>query len=525
MLLRNQNNLAPIALFVYNRPDHTRRTVEALLKNDLSAQSVLYAFSDAPANDSARAGVAAVRDYLKTVSGFAQVHVIEREKNLGLIGAITGGVTEVVNRHGRVIVVEDDIVTSPHFLRYMNDALDLYENEPRVMHVSAFMFPVKGDWDETFFYNTTSCWGWATWQRAWDNYNPDAAALLAEIESRGALNRFDIDGACRSFSDQLRQNAAGSMKTWAIKWYASVFLQGGLSLHPKYSLVRNIGFDGSGVNSTVTNHYDQESSSRPVAVESIELKEDPLVRAAMWAFYRQSRPSQLRLLFNNFKQIGARAVSFLEPWSISIRIASLYRKYSYFTMIPAAIFRENLSLAWRQRRIAGAVVECGVWRGGMIAALAELLGEKRAYYLFDSFEGLPPAQEEDGKAALDYQQDKLASNYFDNCRADISFAEKAMSLSGAKEVKIVKGWFSETLPAFRSDQAIAILRLDGDWYASTMDCLNGLYHHVAPGGLIIIDDYYTWGGCRRAVDEFLASKNPRDEVKRSRRGVAYIVKN
>jgi hypothetical protein len=153
------------------------------------------------------------------------------------------------------------------------------------------------------------------------------------------------------------------------------------------------------------------------------------------------------------------------------RCAALFVKYQDFTMIPRDSFIENLGLVQHFAHLEGAVVECGVWRGGMMAAMAELLGNARKYYLYDSFEGLPPAQEIDGLQAKAWQETKDSPWYYDNCRAEQSYAEEAMRLAGAKRVELVKGWFSETTPAFPKAESIAILRLDGDWYDSIMDCM------------------------------------------------------
>jgi O-methyltransferase len=172
-------------------------------------------------------------------------------------------------------------------------------------------------------------------------------------------------------------------------------------------------------------------------------------------------------------------------------------------MIPEATYVRNLQIADRVRNVNGLVVECGVWRGGMIAGIAELLGPERRYYLFDSFEGLPPAQEIDGPHALAWQADVSSPTYYDNCSAPIESAQAAMQLSGAKDYTIVKGWFTETIPRFVAPDPIALLRLDGDWYESTLTSLSCLYPLVAEAGLIIVDDYYAWDGCARAVHEFL----------------------
>ena len=181
-------------------------------------------------------------------------------------------------------------------------------------------------------------------------------------------------------------------------------------------------------------------------------------------------------------------------------------------MIPRHCYVENLMLAARVAHIPGCVVECGVWRGGMIAGVASILGPSRRYYLCDSFEGLPPVKPIDGAAAARWQQDTTSPHYHDNCTAGEEYAIQAMALAGIGSPTLVKGWFDQSLPSLRLEQPIALLRLDGDWYDSTMACLQSLYDQVSPGGLIIIDDYYTWDGCSRAVHDFLSRRSSEDRI-------------
>jgi O-methyltransferase len=204
------------------------------------------------------------------------------------------------------------------------------------------------------------------------------------------------------------------------------------------------------------------------------------------------------------------------------RLLALYKKYQEFTMVPCPQFVANLELCLERAPRAGCIVECGVWRGGMSAAIADVLTD-RLHILFDSFEGLPPAKDIDGRAALDYQNDKTSPVYFDNCRAESSFAEKAMKMSAARDFRLVQGWFSETLPRFASPEPIALLRLDADWYESTMDALNSIYPQIMPGGLIIIDDYYAWDGCARAVHDYFSMHKTADRL-REFQGICYFTK-
>ncbi|MGH7934335.1 MAG: TylF/MycF/NovP-related O-methyltransferase [Candidatus Binataceae bacterium] len=186
----------------------------------------------------------------------------------------------------------------------------------------------------------------------------------------------------------------------------------------------------------------------------------------------------------------------------------LHRKYRDWTQVPESSFAKNLFIAARIREVPGCIIECGVWRGGMSAAIAEVLGPRRHYFLFDSFQGMPAPTERDGERAAKWASGD--SYYRDNNRAPIEQARAAMRLSPASNVAFVEGWFNDTIPGFVPPEPIALLRLDGDWYESTMICLKHLFPHLAPRGVVIIDDYRAWDGCARAVNEFLANQSNGD---------------
>jgi O-methyltransferase len=203
-------------------------------------------------------------------------------------------------------------------------------------------------------------------------------------------------------------------------------------------------------------------------------------------------------------------------------LAAIHEKYSAFTMVSRRDYILNLELAETVRTVPGAIVECGVWRGGMIAGIAEILGESRDYVLCDSFQGLPPARPIDGAAALRWQSDTGGFNYHDNCTAPEEAARSAMALSPAQRVQIVSGWFEATLPDIRLHDGIALLRLDADWYESTSTCLEHLYHRLTPGGLLVVDDYYTWDGCARALHDFLTRHELTVRVRQWADSVCYV---
>ena len=238
---------APILLFAYNRPDHLQHTLEALLRNPLAAESELYVYSDAARTEEDQEAVAQVRRLIHRITGFQQVHITERPENWGLAHSIIDGVTTQVERHGRVIVLEDDLVVAPHFLDFMNDALEAYKDEQRVGHIQACDFTQDPNLPDTFLIKWTGSWGWATWQRAWKLFNPDGRALLNELENRHLTHTFDFNGRY-GYTRMLRRQTEGKNNSWAIRWNASLFLADVLSLNVGRSLVQNMGFDGSGTN-------------------------------------------------------------------------------------------------------------------------------------------------------------------------------------------------------------------------------------------------------------------------------------
>ncbi len=239
-------SVAPITLFVYNRPVHTRRTVDALLRNTLAAQSDLIIYSDAPRQPKNEDAVSAVRAYLKTITGFRSISIVERERNWGLANSIIDGVTSIVNKHGRIIVLEDDLVVSQHFLEYVNTALDRYEREHGVMQVAGYMFPVFVEVSEdAMLLPLTTSWGWATWARAWRHFDPSVTTWSQIKGNAEQVKSFDLGGAY-PYSSMIEAQFRGEIDSWAIRWYASVFAQKGLVLFPRETLVFNSGLEGSG---------------------------------------------------------------------------------------------------------------------------------------------------------------------------------------------------------------------------------------------------------------------------------------
>jgi GT2 family glycosyltransferase len=285
-------NLAPIALFVYNRPEHTRRTLSYLQKNLLADESRLYIFSDAAKTETDQAKVDQVRELIKEVSGFKTVRIIERRENAGLANAIISGVTQLVNEYGKVIVFEDDLLSSPFTLQYFNEALNKYANEENVMHIGAYMYNLTDKTlPETFFYRAASSWGWATWARAWKDFEPDIDKLIPQFDQK-KIRQFSIDGTM-NFWKQVGEFKAGKNNSWAIRWYASIFLKGGLTLNPSRSLINNIGNDGSGIHSNPESMYQVTISQKSVKHFPAEIKEDHRAYEAIRKFLKGRKGSLL----------------------------------------------------------------------------------------------------------------------------------------------------------------------------------------------------------------------------------------
>lgn len=252
---------APIALFAFNRPDHTRRTLESLASNPLAAQSELFVFCDGPRRDEDNAAISSVQDIARNFQGCKKVHLVAQRSNLGCAESIIRGVTQLCASHDRVIVLEDDLVLSPHFLDYMNGALERYADHHRVMQITGYIFPIDIHSDmDAFFLPFTSSLGWATWARAWKCLDKNIDGYHA-LESNASLRKkFDLDGAYPYF-DMLTAQREGRLDSWAIRWYLGTFLAGGATLFPKRSLVKNIGWDGSGTHCQATNHCDKMDPS------------------------------------------------------------------------------------------------------------------------------------------------------------------------------------------------------------------------------------------------------------------------
>ena len=276
-----------MVLFVYNRPVHTQKVLNALAQNELAHQSTIYIYSDGPKElkqdiDS----VIEVRNIIRKTYTFNEVIIIESEYNKGLANSIVQGVSSVLETHSSVIILEDDVVTSKWFLTYMNQALRIYEKDLNVMHINGYVPPITQKLPPFFFTRLMQCWGWATWDRAWHKFIADPEFLYSEINLLSKARLFD-GNTHGFFLKQLENNISGRRNTWAIKWYASIFLNNGYCLSPMASLTQNIGGDGSGANVKFEEVFDTVvSREKPdLKVSNVEIYDEH--ERILYGFYRK----------------------------------------------------------------------------------------------------------------------------------------------------------------------------------------------------------------------------------------------
>lgn len=298
----------PIALFAFNRPAHLRSTLDALASNNLARESALTIFCDGPRSDAEKELTDAVRALCREESckgRFAEVQLVEHAKNRGLASSIIAGVTQMLERHECVIVLEDDLATSPYFLQFMNDALAVYAEDKRVASIHGYCFPhAVPNPPETFFLPGADCWGWATWRRAWNIFEPDAAALLAQLDARGLRRAFNLNN-CYPYYEMLEDARDGKVSSWAVRWHASAFLADMWTLHPGRSLVFHAGNDSSGTHCGTDTLLDTDLATTSVPVQKISVKTHTVMANAFqqfslrasggrWALFKQKIKRSLK---------------------------------------------------------------------------------------------------------------------------------------------------------------------------------------------------------------------------------------
>lgn len=307
---------APIVLFVFNRPDHTLKTLQALQSNTLAAHSTLHIYADGPKEGASAAlqeKIKAVRSIIASEQWCGDVIIHESSENKGLYRSVREGVTEILEKEGRVIVMEDDLVTSPAFLSYMNDALEFYKDRKSVFSISGYNYPasrmlIPSDYAyDTYVSLRNASWGWATWKDRWAQVDWDVKVyeLLKNTPSmKEALNRMGDDEF-----EMLQMQQEGILNIWSIQFTIAHFVNHAIAIYPIISYVHNIGNDGSGENCGITvtldnNHLCNNEHPRMVDV----LYEDKrLINAFYNVNCRTKRPLWQKAINFIARKIGKRA--------------------------------------------------------------------------------------------------------------------------------------------------------------------------------------------------------------------------
>lgn len=310
-------NLAPIIVFCYNRPDHLEQTLDALSRNDLADQSTLYIYCDGPkegASDEMRQKIAEVRQVARKRQWCKEVHIVEAEKNKGLANSIIGGVTDVINKHGKVFVLEDDLVSSPHMLKFVNKALDFYEDYAGVFSISVNRPPLsKMQIPEDYPYDVFACLrsystGWGTWKDRWNKVDWSMDAF-----DRCKKNPDMLRALCRlgdDFPPMMQMQEDGKIDSWAVRFGFAHFMHHAVAILPCRSYVTNIGFDGTGTHSgTVAYTYENdlsESVSNPRMLDMV-YEDDRIINAFYSSYYPKSRPLWQKAINYIARKLGKKA--------------------------------------------------------------------------------------------------------------------------------------------------------------------------------------------------------------------------
>lgn len=252
--------LAPIVVFVYARPEHTKKTIESLTKNYLASETEVYIYSDAAKNEKVIKQVELVREYIDSLlqrNIFKSVRITKAETNKGLANSVIAGVTEIISQYRKIIVLEDDLIVSPNFLQYMNEALDFYEGNKKIWSISGYTFKINfpPDYKHDIYLSYRGCsWGWATWQDRWEKVDWDVLDYDEFKNNKELRKKFNRGG--RDMADMLDRQMEGKIDSWAIRWCYTQSKLDMLTVYPVISRVKNIGLDGTGTHSGCSSKYD-----------------------------------------------------------------------------------------------------------------------------------------------------------------------------------------------------------------------------------------------------------------------------
>ncbi len=541
----------PIVFIIFNRPDLTQLVFNAIRE---AQPKQLFVVADGPRFIEEAEKCQQARNIIEQVDWDCQVYTNYSDINLGCRQRVSSGITWVFEQVEEAIILEDDCLPTASFFPFCQTLLDYYRNDTRIFVISGNNFQDGLSRTEYTYYFSkyNHCWGWATWRRAWQYWDCNIDKWL-KFKNSGLIEQIFDDSYEKEywidiFDGVFLENKPNS---WAYLWTFACWSEGGLSILPNHNLVSNIGFRQDGTNITIEDHPYSNLPTKSI----IEIKHPPfLVRHKQADIYtfdhvfggmrikeEKSRNQKFKLSYflnkayyknlinllkslikKLFNRIGydiikheslKSLISLPEDFTLeSIKIIELVKTFSLTSnerlngLIEATRYITN-------KKISGSIVECGVWKGGSMMAVAYMLKElgdiDRDLYLFDTYEGMSEPTDRDityfnadAKSLLDSDDTEKKEAYF--CYASLEEVKDNLFLTQYPKNKIhfIKGKVEDTIPKYAPEQ-IALLRLDTDWYESTKHELQYLFPLLAPGGVIIIDDYGYWKGCKQATDEYL----------------------
>jgi predicted O-methyltransferase YrrM len=500
------NQLAPIVLFTYNRPLHTEQVLNSLSKNVESKDSILYVFCDGArenSNEDDLVKIEEVRKLINTENRFKKVVIKVQEKNKGLANSIIDGVTAVVNRYGKVIVLEDDIVVSNKFLSYMNWALNSYSEDTNVANISGFTFNLEIDRKlvehDSFFLSGAECWGWATWERAWKFFEPNGQILLNAINNKNLINEFDCDGYWGN-SKMLLDQIDGKNNSWWIRWHASCFCNQLLTLYPTKSFTKNIGFDGSGVHCGIEN-IDVKQIKNFVYIKI------PLKKLSVYdwhKFYLAGRNINsngndlnffkkyffMNYIFKILKSLKNRLKKVKKNIAISYFKFKFSQELRIFTHLT---FDEKRSIYNIIKSLKGSpvCVEIGSYFGASSCFISSALTSKGVLYCIDTW----------GNHAMVYSENDLKDELL--VEKDTYEIFKKNTLEYKEKIRELRGWSTEVVVDFKKlEKKIDFIFIDGDHsYDGVKKDWNAYFPFFRKGSIVAFHDTGWAEGVNKLIRE------------------------
>jgi len=496
-------NLAPILLFVYNRPDHTLKTLNALIENDLAKESSLFIFADGPKENSTSSYLQAIektRKVIKEKLWCKTVKIFESEKNLGLSKSIVNGISEIINQYGQAIILEDDMVTSPHFLRYMNDGLMLFKNDKSIGSINGFTDGYLSDINFPPYYllSGADCWGWATWKDRWVDFIFDAQIIKSKIIAQNKIREFEYGNHMQILNDQI----AGRVNTWDVQWHGSNILKDRKGIFPKFSFIKNIGMDGSGTHCNI-----DLSSNDAIGLNTYEISLPKYLNHNKLIFSRSLEKKYKKYLSSKFKssftsrlknKIKTKLILILRPIKQHFQIQYYLNKYQLkvddkiFThlTIEEKILLHKVIKSLNDKEIVKCA-EIGSYLGASSCFIANALNNQSTLFCIDTWEN----------DAMIYQDDDQADENLIKKSTLLQFENNTAKYRS--KIKMLRGWSYDMIDELKSStDTLNFLFIDGDHSYEGVKKDWNLYKQFLKKGSIVAFHDISWAkGVTQLIEE------------------------